>query len=500
MRRRSLYEVIHDLRHGATWRDAAGGLWRPPQATGHDSAIYQYSVPPWQWFECLWPSINGRWEESNSRWTAGIPAEGRVWSPSLYFGLAPVLLAFSAARWRRPAPGDPPASEWTGLRWRLTWTAALAVAASLGVYGVGFLVNEVMFSVGARASPLGPQVSGVYWALTWLAPDYAWFRYPAKWLPLATWAITLLAAIQLQRGGEQSAQRTILVPQVIFLASITLLIAMLACRFGPALLVQMAKADAADYVVFGPLDRQRALWRILRALGHTSCVCLALWLVARRTRGLAWVRGVVLLTAVDLSVALAGLLPTTADEVVAEPVEVARPDGKHAPGDPFAVDSRSDAFQFSGGAAGKDAWLLAERQVLLGRHHLRSRESIRLLDSIQSLAPASWSTWQAALARRPESERRRLRTFGLRSAAPRPQWFGRTRRLTPLASDARLEERISRAFEVQGSTAEERRRVGGRRDPESAAAGTASGGNPAAGNAVAGNAVAGNAGGPGAGI
>lgn len=134
---------------------------------------------PWRLAELVWPNVSGRQYPIHRRWLEVIPAEGRVWTPTLYMGLFPLVLALSRLRFRRG-----PIYE----RW-LTWVAVLATVASFGYYGLGWLLAECRVDSG-----VGGPFGGLYWLMNLLLPGYLRFRYPAKLLVLAALAVSVLAA------------------------------------------------------------------------------------------------------------------------------------------------------------------------------------------------------------------------------------------------------------------------------------------------------------------
>ncbi|MEA1950089.1 MAG: hypothetical protein U9N87_01805, partial [Planctomycetota bacterium] len=118
---RSLYEIPKVATSKiATQPIADGLLCRDLDSSTHHGRVYQFSVGPWRMAEYVWPNISGRQYPINRRWLEAVPAEGRLWVPSLYMGIMPLLLALSVMRPRRGRPSG---------RW-LTWTAILAVLAS----------------------------------------------------------------------------------------------------------------------------------------------------------------------------------------------------------------------------------------------------------------------------------------------------------------------------------------------------------------------------------
>jgi hypothetical protein len=160
-------------------------LGRLPVDT-HQEYTYHFSVGPWRLAEYLWPNCSGRQFPIHRHWLDALPVEGRPWSPSLYMGVLPLLLALAAARFRRGGPLE---------KW-LSWSVLLSTLASFGWFAPGWLLQELYTALGGAPEnwPLGAPFGGVYWLLTLLLPGYAYFRYPAKLLVVAAMGMSLLAA------------------------------------------------------------------------------------------------------------------------------------------------------------------------------------------------------------------------------------------------------------------------------------------------------------------
>jgi hypothetical protein len=260
----------------------------------HSEHTYHFSVGPWRLAEYLWPNVGGRQFPVHRRWLEAIPAEGRIWTPSLYMGLLPLLLALAAMRLRRSHPRD---------RW-LSWSVVLAVAASFGWYGLGWLIHEVRFAAGG--DPAGPGLAGepfggLYWLMTLVLPGYACFRYPAKLLVVAALGLSVLAA----RGFDHvlADPSTRFRRRLLWLGGLSLGGAVVALAIRPFWSAWLGGVQPDP--LLGPLDTTAAANDLLRAFLQTAVLCGAFWwllrLAASRVR---WVPvAVLLLTAVDLAVA-----------------------------------------------------------------------------------------------------------------------------------------------------------------------------------------------------
>jgi hypothetical protein len=240
----------------------------------------------------------------NRRWLSVFPAEGRVWAPSLYLGLLPLLLAFSVIRIRRGKP------LW---RW-LSWLALLSVLAALGWHGLGWLVHEIDYAWRGTAEGgpgIGPQVGGLYWFFSTVLPGYVYFRYPAKWFTFATLAISLLAGYGMQVNLRRVMKRS----RYLFAASAGVsgvsLLAMVVFRQDWLAWVSRVKADR----YFGPLDTSGAWLDCLLAIVHSLivlCLCAGMFRYRKAFSSSRLASLLVLLTAVDLAIAQSWLTPTAA--------------------------------------------------------------------------------------------------------------------------------------------------------------------------------------------
>ncbi|MFM9116208.1 MAG: hypothetical protein ACKOU6_08620, partial [Planctomycetota bacterium] len=152
----------------------------------HEAARYEFSVGPWQWAEILWPNVGGRLFPRHQRWWSALPADGRVWCPSLFMGVLPAALMLTGLSFTTKS---------ARIRW-LTFLFVLALGAASGWYGGGWLAREIGRACGwpAAFSNLPPEFGSPYWLFVQLLPGYASFRYPGKWLVVANLALAVLAA------------------------------------------------------------------------------------------------------------------------------------------------------------------------------------------------------------------------------------------------------------------------------------------------------------------
>lgn len=273
---------------------AAGLILGRSKPGTHGEHRYHFSVGPWRLAEYLWPNFGGRQFPVHRRWLEVIPAEGRVWTPSLYMGLLPLLWALSAMRLRggRRRGRSPRCCEPTDSpghlaelrdRW-LGWSVVLAVLASFGWYGLGWLAQEIHTAAGGAAAaawPVGAPFGGLYWLMTLILPGYAYFRYPAKLLVVGALGLSVLAARGFDRvfAGPSDRFRRGLV----WLGGASLCGAVGALAVGPFWGGWFSQVEPDP--LFGPLDTNGAANDLLGAFVQTAVWCgLFWWLLGRRGR------------------------------------------------------------------------------------------------------------------------------------------------------------------------------------------------------------------------
>jgi hypothetical protein len=336
---------------------SATTLFGPPQPGTHQAAAFDYSVAPWRLAELIWPNCGGRMYPTHRRWFSLLPEDSRIWTPSLYLGLLPLVLGLSMFSLR--------ASD-ARIRW-LSWLVLIFMLGSFGTFGLGWLARQAnALGGGTDAFPIGDGVGGAYWLLCIVLPKYAMFRYPAKLFVVAALGISVLAASGWDRALAEPntrLRRTLLV-----LGSGSLLAAgavLVASQF-----VVLGK-DAVDSA-FGPFDSTGAWLDVGTSLVHASIVALASgWLLGRAS--LAYASGyqagaLLLVCALELAFANYWLVPTAPASLWRDDSPIANVDNQQRvfrasrwwPAE-FATRGSPDRL------AGIVQW---ERQTLAGRYAL----------------------------------------------------------------------------------------------------------------------------------
>jgi hypothetical protein len=299
---RNVYELVKSA-FDATQGDGPSS-WHAgllsTNAQGHAAQIYQFSVGPWRAIEYLWPNISGRQFPTFHRWLDAWPAEGRVWTPSLYLGLLPFVLAVCAFR-LRPSAATPVRMA--------SWMVVLGGLASLGIHGLAWFFRETALLAGQQVDlGVGDQVGGLYWLLTVVVPGYVYFRYPAKLMVIVSLGLAMLAA----HGWDQTRQRPDRRIGRTFMAIAVVSLAGLAIAWASWSRFEATLAAVSPDPLFGPFDPRSAWQDLSGSLVHTALLSLALALLLAAPAGRqrwTWAPAIcVAVTAGDLAIAQAPLI------------------------------------------------------------------------------------------------------------------------------------------------------------------------------------------------
>jgi hypothetical protein len=339
-------------------------LFGPPQPGSHQAAVFDFSNGPWRLAELVWPNCGGRMFPAHRRWFSLFSEESRIWTPSLYMGLVPLVLAASTFSLR--------AAD-VRTRW-LSWLVLIFVLGSFGTFGLGWLARQVYQLGGGEAAsfPVGDSVGGVYWLFTVLLPRYILFRYPAKLFVVAALGISLLAAIGWDRALAAPSARLRRVLLVLGIGSgVATAAAWLASR---SIVLGTLAVDPA----FGPFDNSGAWWDIISSLHHALLVALlSAWLMQMASgereppEKLPWRRlaepALLLLCAADLAIANHWLVPTAPMALWREPSPIAHLNQGRIYRAPRWWPAE---FAARGSATRMEEIILWERQTLAGRYAL----------------------------------------------------------------------------------------------------------------------------------
>ncbi len=427
---RNIYEAAEEMQRGdergmsPMERAQRGILGQPETGTHHDHA-YQFSIAPWRAAELLWPNFYGRTFPVNHRWETAIPGADRLWTPSIYLGLLPLILGVGSLRIRRGKPWQ---------RW-MTCVFLLAGAASLGWYGGGWLLHEFRAGVlGADPDDLlvGQPVGGVYWLMATLLPGYMYFRYPAKIATLATLALAVLAGCgfdRVFRGGWKWPLRGVAIVGV--LSGTGVVIAVAVRPFWNRVLEQ-----TYDDSFFGPVSSSGSANDLLFALIHALVLCLiAGWIFRRHPRSHKSRLALLAITAVELCIAHGWTAPLAPDALWRKEPYVASVIDDHAA---TTSDGVGRIYRSRGAKWLPGAWrrnpsvsrqrdgLRWDRATLMPKHQLLTQHTV-MTGTHTSLTPHDYIALMHA-ARYFGVER----TDGVREPQPRVlDYFGASYRITP---------------------------------------------------------------------
>tara|TARA_Y100000814_G_scaffold70884_1_gene43791 strand:+ start:2942 stop:5701 length:2760 start_codon:yes stop_codon:yes gene_type:complete len=283
--RRSRVEPVSlwDLRHfpesdvslleNGNIRTRASGLLGQPRPGTHGEKVYDFSIAPWQFAELIWPNVTGQLYPVPKRWTSRIQDDTRIWYPSIYAGLIPLVLAVCGLSFRRKRKQP--------LQRTLTLVLVFVMLASLGYFGIGWLTHQIhqLMTIGNpdNSGPsIGSQVGGLYWFLTLFIPGYSEFRYPGKWFIIASMQIALLAAVTFTRTRIQDSSGFQIVTKVVLIVSSVLFIATFA---GQDKIQAWLEGSPVD-LFLGPLSVDGAIadmrWGLLQAAIVSVAMLIAL--------------------------------------------------------------------------------------------------------------------------------------------------------------------------------------------------------------------------------
>jgi hypothetical protein len=181
------------------WIPTAFWVAQSDRAGDHRSVIYQFSVAPWHWASLLVPGLGGSYVGGHTRWLAGLSAEGRMWVPSLHIAL-PIWIGLLCLAWSPKRRG--PAFRW------IVAFGAIGAWSAMGDYAPGWYFNQWLSLCRNQPTRWLPDAwGGLQWLWVEVIPGYGHFRYPAKWLPVTLWSLSLLGGQGLWMAIEQQDRR-----------------------------------------------------------------------------------------------------------------------------------------------------------------------------------------------------------------------------------------------------------------------------------------------------
>ncbi|MCL2743691.1 MAG: YfhO family protein [Planctomycetaceae bacterium] len=184
--------------------------------------VYWFSVPPQRLLELCFPNIGGRQFPIHTRWFDALPENG-IWTPSLYIGMVPMILAIIGIHNSRKPKG--------------CGTMNTAAIILLTIFILGSLGNWFF----------------VYPAMRYL-PLYDSFRYPGKLMAAATLFLALFAAIGADwvfcKDAEKRKNRWTLLMKIYAAAAVIM-------SFIILLIIYLPRNVPAN-VLFGPFDEAKS--------------------------------------------------------------------------------------------------------------------------------------------------------------------------------------------------------------------------------------------------
>ncbi|QDU62887.1 Bacterial membrane protein YfhO [Planctomycetes bacterium Pan216] len=300
----------------------------------HESIAFSFF--PLRVVELLLPWTFGRHAPRNAYWMPWSNVAAGTWVTSIYLGLLPALLAVFSARlfgggWKR---------QW------LTWLTIMMFWLSIGKFGGIAWLPELFverefnpFNAPIGAGRYGPS-DGLYYLLEMTVPLFGSFRYPAKMLVFCTLGVSLLAGIGLDRLLFQPWPQ--LRRFLVWLAGIAVVGLVVVAVLRTPFLAAVARSTNRA-TIFGPVQPSLAWFDLACSWMQFACMVAACCLVLVLRERLGFVTALVLLvlTALDLSVAGQPLMLTDRQSILDEEPTIVRlireEEAKEESTEPFRV-------------------------------------------------------------------------------------------------------------------------------------------------------------------
>jgi len=182
------------------WIPTAFWVAQSDRVGDYRSVIYQFSVAPWHWPSLLLPGLGGSYVGGHTRWLAGLSAEGRMWVPSLHIA-TPIAIGLVCLFWFSNLRS--PTSRCPTSRWIVAF-GVISAWSAMGDYAPGWYLNQLLSLCRGQPTRWLPDAwGGLQWLWVEGIPGYQHFRYPAKWLPVTLWSLSLLGGWGLWLAIEQ---------------------------------------------------------------------------------------------------------------------------------------------------------------------------------------------------------------------------------------------------------------------------------------------------------
>ncbi len=242
----------------------------PPQPGSRRGQAYQFSVAPWHVAELVTPNAFGSLLPENHRLSSLIRGEGRVWTPSIYMSLLVAIALTSTViglgQRQRDCESVACIKLWLGV-------AVAASLVSLGHFGFVWWIQNAT----GRLAHVDSGAGGLYWWLYHFVPGYDSLRYPAKWLPIATFAASMVTGgwidqLSTQVRSTRAAIAVLAIGMAIGMIGVSWL------RYHPNALIH--DADTLPFDPFwGPLDIAGGLREVQYSIVHSIVVLASIGLV-----------------------------------------------------------------------------------------------------------------------------------------------------------------------------------------------------------------------------
>ena len=247
-------------------RDNDSNWLAPPVPSSRRGQAYQFSVAPWHLAECITPNAFGSLLPQYRRLSSLIPGDGRIWTPSVYMGLlvaiallSTVIGIVSRQKSRKPN-GD--VTLWLGI-------TGAATLVCFGHFGLVWLIQNATGTLSQTDSGAG----GLYWLLYHFVPGYDSLRYPAKWLPIAAFAASMVTANWLETLPRHASSTRRAIVTLAFIFVIAFVVVM---TIQTILKDWIGNLDQLPFDPFwGPLDIAGGLrevaWSIVHSIVALGC-------------------------------------------------------------------------------------------------------------------------------------------------------------------------------------------------------------------------------------